>query len=244
MEIYKFSYDNETDALNSLAKYYGITIEKISSKLTEIKELLDEQATLQADSGRYVLCIRLLLDADPEPKNIKLRVNYYHHCSCDGSLEWFKEGLLNGTEGLKAFVTKVNLLLPNLLSEQVFEELNNRLKQRTDGELYFRKGNTGVFAYSRLDEACNTSTYDFPEVFLDLSDRANSNRLKEELKNVLKPTVVKFYKDYDKNDFDWIIFNYWKLVCQKFDERATHNSFDIGRGKTIPFEQIEKIFLI
>lgn len=149
MEIYKFSYD----ALNSLSKYYGISVEKIKIKLREIKKLIDQNKAVGGDQGMSLLNIRLLLNAKPEKKIIKARVSYYHHTTSDDTPDWFQDGLLSNKKGLDSYITKIKSLIPNLLTDSVIDES------------FFKKEDLGAHAYSRLEEAKIDSSYDFPDFF-------------------------------------------------------------------------------
>ena len=244
MHIYKFSYDSEEDAINSLAKYYEVNSRDIYLKLEQINDLVKEAQDIPyADVGKYTWCIKQILTNKKEKQEFKIRVSYYHHCGTDGSLEWFKDGLLNNFEGLESFVKKLSVICKDIFSEVLIEELRSKLKERFQGE---GKGKdaVGVFAFTRLEEAKNDINYDLPEIIRDITDSEVKKKITKELKQNLVSTVVKFYKEYDQHEIDWILFKYWYLVCQKFDKGITSDSDDIGEGRTIPFEQIEEIFYL
>lgn len=242
MEIYNFSYDDENDALNSLSMYYGISVEKIKSKLNEINTLLKNDV-LEWDSGTYAWHIRLLLDAEPEQKNMKIRVSYYHRCGSDGTLEWFKEGLLHCPEGIKIFLNKTINIVPELTEYkgEILRRSVIHLNDESNGEA------NGPFAFSTLREAKLRNEFDLPELFFGNTGQFSFVQdlvpIQEKLKIKLKPTIVKFYKEYNPENIDWIVCNYWQLICQKFDESFTSDSLDVGKGKNIPFEQIQEIFI-
>lgn len=56
---------------------------------------------------------------------------------------------------------------------------------------------------------------------------------------VLKPTVVKFYVERDITELNNILEHYWELVWN--DEGVGQTGTNVGRGKTIPYENIERI---
>lgn len=240
--VHKFSFNHEDDALESLATYYEVDKKLIYEKLRKINNLVKEQGKLcDTDIGKYAYCIRRLL-TDKEEKSVdKLRVSYYHRCGSDGTLEWFGDGLLNCNDGFKKFIEKISNLYPSLLSENLKDELNGRLKERFKGEAFGRQA-VGIFAFTRLEEAKIRKSYDLPEIFMDISNLETRKSITTFLKSKLKPTVVKFYKEYDPNELDSILFTYWYLICQKFDEGITSNSLDVGCGKVIPLENIEHIY--
>lgn len=242
--FYEFSYDNEEDALDSLSKYYEIKKDVIFANLNEINDLIKEKIELEdKDVGKYAWLIRKLLIDKKENNYLKLRVNYYHHCGSDGTLEWFKEGLLNNFDGLTCFLSKIEELFPMFLNDHLKTELRQRMEIRFQGEAFGKKA-VGVYAYSRFQEAKSRNAYDFPEIFSDIGNIEMRNKIKLFLKEKLKPTVVKFYVDLPSNDLDEILFNYWYLICQKFDEDIMSNSYDIGKGNTIPFNQIKQIHMV
>lgn len=242
MEIYKFSFDDENDALSNLSKYYGVSTEKIKSKLKEINTLLKNEA-LEWDIGKYARNIRLLLDAEPEPQIMKIKVSYYHRCGSDGTLDWFKEGLLHSPEGIKIFLNKSIKIVPELsdYKSEILRRSIIHLNSENKGKA------TGPFAFTTLREAKVRNAFDLPELFFGITGQyslvVELEPIQEKLKMQLKPTIVKFYREYNSENIDWIILKYWKLICQKFDESFTSDSLNVGKGKTIPCEHIEKIFL-
>lgn len=56
---------------------------------------------------------------------------------------------------------------------------------------------------------------------------------------VLKPTVVKFYVERDITELNNILEYYWESVWN--DEEVGQTATNAGRGKTIPYENIERI---
>lgn len=81
--------------------------------------------------------------------------------------------------------------------------------------------------------------YALPEIFCDIKSIEVIDILKQYLKDNLVQTVVKFYKQYESNE---ILYTYWQLVFQQFDEALTSNSQDVGKGIDIPFHHIERIY--
>ena len=106
-KTYNFSFDDEDDALKSLMEYYEIDNDVIDKNLSEINRLVKEKEDIGSnDIGMYTHCIRMLLTPKVEKSINKIRVSYYHRCGSDGTLEWFKEGLLNSEDGLKNLFIK------------------------------------------------------------------------------------------------------------------------------------------
>ena len=131
----------------------------------------------------------------------------------------------------------------NIVGETLSSELSFKLKERIKYES-FGNNKVGVFAFSRLQEARKRDAFDLPEIFWDIGDRKIRDEIEKSLKKILKPTIIKFYKEYSVSELDVILFKYWYLICQKFDDEYTSDSNDVGQGVDIPFEQIQEIFVI
>ena len=86
----------------------------------------------------------------------------------------------------------------------------------------------------------NRNAFDLPEIFMDIDIPAVESKLKD----TLRPTIVKFYKDYDPMELDSILFKYWYLICQRYDEALTSDSEDVGKGVKIPFSNIERLIYL
>ena len=118
--IYKFSYDSRNDAISSLAKYYSVTYNNLESKLTEVFQYIDQLKDENlfedyASNGLMLYQISCMINSNlSDVEGAKIRISFYHRCSTNGTLEWFKEGLLNNVDGIEAFIRKIEKLEPEI----------------------------------------------------------------------------------------------------------------------------------
>ena len=241
--IYKFSYDSRNDAISSLAKYYSVTYNNLESKLTEVFQYIDQLKDENlfedyASNGLMLYQISCMINSNlSDVEGAKLRISFYHRCSTNGTLEWFKEGLLNNVDGIEAFIRKIEKLEPEIkkinLNLESITAMSRKKEWDTDkSEL------VGIHGFYRLRDAKDktNSGFDIPEI---LDDYKIYHQIKEKLESTLKSSVVKFYVDRELSEVHGILREYWEFLWN--DESISYAGIDVGKGKTIPFENIERL---
>lgn len=241
--IYKFSYDSRNDAISSLAKYYSVTYNNLESKLTEVFQYIDQLKDENlfedyASNGLMLYQISCMLNSNlSDIEGAKIRISFYHRCSTNGTLEWFKEGLLNNVDGIEAFIRKIEKLEPEIkkinLNLESIKAMSRKKEWDTDkSEL------VGIHGFYRLRDAKDktNSGFDIPEI---LDDYKIYHQIKEKLESTLKSSVVKFYVDRELSEVHGILREYWEFLWN--DESIGYAGIDVGKGKTIPFENIERL---
>ena len=172
-----------------------------------------------------------------EKNDSKLRISYYHRCLTDGTKEWFKKGLLNNLEGIKCFINKILELKPETRSlkldiDRIIRKSKNKAFDEEKVEL------DGICGFYRYQDAIH-SNYGLPEIFQDVGLYES---LETYLFPVLKLTTVKFYVEREMNECNSIVSKYWEaLYLTQDEEEELESGLNVGRGKTIPFENIEWI---
>ena len=238
--IYKFSYDSRNDAISSLAKYYSVTYNNLESKLTEVFQYIDQLKDENlfedyASNGLMLYQISCMINSNlSDVEGAKIRISFYHRCSTNGTLEWFKEGLLNNVDGIEAFIRKIEKLEPEIkkinLNLESITAMSRKKEWDTDkSEL------VGIHGFYRLRDAKDktNSGFDIPEI---LDDYKIYHQIKEKLESTLKSSVVKFYVDRELSEVHGILREYWEFLWN--DESISYAGIDVGKGKTIPFENI------
>ena len=241
--IYKFSYDSRNDAISSLAKYYSVTYNNWESKLTEVFQYIDQLKDENlfedyASNGLMLYQISCMINSNlSDVEGAKIRISFYHRCSTNGTLEWFKEGLLNNVDGIEAFIRKIEKLEPEIkkinLNLESITAMSRKKEWDTDkSEL------VGIHGFYRLRDAKDktNSGFDIPEI---LDDYKIYHQIKEKLESTLKSSVVKFYVDRELSEVHGILREYWEFLWN--DESISYAGIDVGKGKTIPFENIERL---
>ena len=241
--IYKFSYDSRNDAISSLAKYYSVTYNNLESKLTEVFQYIDQLKDENlfedyASNGLMLYQISCMINSNlSDVEGAKIRIRFYHRCSTNGTLEWFKEGLLNNVDGIEAFIRKIEKLEPEIkkinLNLESITAMSRKKEWDTDkSEL------VGIHGFYRLRDAKDktNSGFDIPEI---LDDYKIYHQIKEKLESTLKSSVVKFYVDRELSEVHGILREYWEFLWN--DESISYAGIDVGKGKTIPFENIERL---
>ena len=241
--IYKFSYDSRNDAISSLAKYYSVTYNNLESKLTEVFQYIDQLKDENlfedyASNGLMLYQISCMINSNlSDVEGANIRISFYHRCSTNGTLEWFKEGLLNNVDGIEAFIRKIEKLEPEIkkinLNLESITAMSRKKEWDTDkSEL------VGIHGFYRLRDAKDktNSGFDIPEI---LDDYKIYHQIKEKLESTLKSSVVKFYVDRELSEVHGILREYWEFLWN--DESISYAGIDVGKGKTIPFENIERL---
>lgn len=241
-DVFVFSFDNDEDALNTLAKYYQTTKEHIVSKLKILKKLYREYQNSN-NSTLFLMAIIGCLKSEPlDLKSNRFKVYFYHRTGSDGTKEWFSKGLLNSKEGIASFVSNIHSIYPNL---GIRDYENAMLAQDTQkhGYLYREIGSKslGPFAFYCKEDACaltdQRSFFDLPEIFYDV---ANGRQIYDDLIIKLHPTVVKFWVEKPIDYFDYFLLIYWSCILDKNFEPGA----DVGRGQNIPFKNIDEIITL
>jgi hypothetical protein len=244
--IYKFSYDDKEDAIKSLANYYSISVDTLKSKIIDVYNYIenlksDDFYSEYFDNGMMLVNIGYLLNPNLcELENSKIHISFYHRCASDGKDNWFKEGLLNSVDGIECFWHKLVSLVPDIEEIGIsLESLKKRIRRKGfDEEQSEKDGINGFYRYKDAIDKEN-SGFNIPEVFDDLCKGESYQKLKSKILTVLKPTVVKFYVERDITELNNILRYYWELVGN--DEDVGQTATNVGRGKTIPYENIERI---
>lgn len=241
--IYKFSYDDRNDAIQSLANYYSVESNYLKSQLKDIFlyiQNLKDEGLYYEQMLNGMMQVNIALKLNPSFRNEtndKLRISYYHSCLTDGTKEWFKEGLLNNLEGIKCFINKILELKPEIRSlkldiDRIIRKSKNKAFDEEQIEL------DGICGFYRYQDAIH-SNYGLPEIF---QDAGLYEGLETYLLPVLKLTTVKFYVEREMNECNSIVSKYWEALYLTQDEEGELESgLNVGRGKTIPFENIEWI---
>lgn len=233
-EIFVFSFDNDEDALNTLARYHQTTIENIRSKWEILKTLYEEYQE-SPNQSMFLLAINYCLGTDP--LNISdpfFKIYFYHRTGSDGTKSWFSNGLLNSRDGISSFVLNVHTLYPELNFHEYESAMLGKDTQKHMSKI------VGPFAFYRKNDATkNTyqrSFLNLPEVLFDV---ANNEEVYNFLLTELDPTVVKFWVEKPIIYLDSYIITYWNLLLGD-SERST----DVGRGTNIPSENIVEIITL
>ncbi|MHA3051787.1 hypothetical protein [Acinetobacter sp. ANC 4640] len=241
MNIYKFSYDSQQDALNSLANYYQVSVEEINSRIHKIKAIINKlHSYVDRDIGFALWEIRDLLNQEQrELDNPIFQISFYHRCVTNGQQSWFEDGLLNSLDGIASFMQKVIVLVSEDMGIKIESLQSIILTKSLDEE---KSETDGINGFYRLKDAKSSTGFDIPEVFSDYSSGEKYSELKTKILTVLEPTIVKFYVEREINELDRILKNYWELVLD--DKLVTQSGDNAGRGKIIPPSQIEKIIYL
>ena len=226
-----------------LAKYYSVTYNNLESKLTEVFQYIDQLKDENlfedyASNGLMLYQISCMINSNlSDVEGAKIRISFYHRCSTNGTLEWFKEGLLNNVDGIEAFIRKIEKLEPEIkkinLNLESITAMSRKKEWDTDkSEL------VGIHGFYRLRDAKDktNSGFDIPEI---LDDYKIYHQIKEKLESTLKSSVVKFYVDRERSEVHGILREYWEFLWN--DESISYAGIDVGKGKTIPFENIERL---
>lgn len=249
MNIYKFSYDDKEEAIRSLANYYSISVDTLNYKIIDVYSYIenlksDDLYSEYSANGMMLVNIGYLLNPNLcELENSKIQISFYHRCASDGKDYWFKEGLLNSVDGIECFKHKLVSLVPDIEKMGIsLESLKKLIRRKGLAEEQSEKD--GVNGFYRYKDAIDkeNSGFDISEVFNDLCKGESYQKLKSEILTVLKPTVVKFYVERDITELNEILKYYWELILN--DDSVTTHGTNAGKGKTIPYENIEKIYYI
>ncbi|MCG5226814.1 hypothetical protein [Acinetobacter pittii] len=230
-ELFVFSYDDDNDALNTLATYYQITTKEIHSKIESLQQLYEDFKVAQ-NATTFLYMIPVLLDATPlKIDNERFKIYFYHRTGSDCTKEWFAKGLLNSREGISNFVSNVERLYPDLNIKPYEDAMLGHDQQKHKFEV------VGPFAFLRkIDAIQNTfqkSFLDLPEIFFDV---AHNDDIYEILLGLLHPTLVKFWVYKDSDFFEAYLLDYWCSLLGNYEI-----GLDVGFGKHIPFENIVEI---
>ncbi|WP_445406014.1 hypothetical protein [Acinetobacter pittii] len=241
-ELFIFSYDDDEDALNTLAKYHQTTKKNIRSKWRKLRRFYGEYQKFH-NQNNFLRAITACLGSKPlDISNSVFRIFFYHRTGSDGTKEWFSRGLLNSREGIVNFVANVHSLFPEL---GILDYENQMLVQdfQKHGFLYNSIGSTslGPFGFFRKKDACalteQRSFLNLPEIFYDV---AHKSSIYSELIDKLHPTVVKFWVEKPTNDIDHYLLTYWMCLLDKNIEPGD----DVGCGQNIPFENIVDVIIL
>lgn len=233
-ELFIFSYDDDEDALNTLARYYQTTKEHIRSKWRKLKKLYREYQKSQHQTY-FLLGIIACLGSDPlDISNPVFKIFFYHRTGSDGTKEWFSNGLLNSRDGISSFVLNVHTLYPELNFHEYESAMLGKDTQKHMSKI------VGPFAFYRKKDAIKNSYQrsflNLPEVLFDV---ANNEEVYNFLLTELNPTVVKFWVEKPTDYLESYISTYWDMLLGDC-ERST----DVGRGKNIPSENIVEIITL
>lgn len=233
-EIFVFSYDNDEDVLNTLAKYHQTTNENIFAKWETLKQLYAEYHESQ-NQALFLMAIYGCLSTQPlNLKGSTFKIFFYHRTGSNGTKAWFSKGLLNSRDGISSFVSNIDSLYPELN----FKEYEGALLGK-DSQKHMSKV-VGPFAFFRKKDAIENSYQrsflNLPEVLFDV---AKGEQIYDFLLRELKPTVVKFWVEKPLEYLDYYIVAYWELLLG-CSERGT----DVGRGKSISSKNILEVITL
>lgn len=236
--LFKFEYDSDEDAMETLASYHQTSVHNIRSNWKELRKIYKAFVDSKNDAAFLSLIMACLKVGYLETKDQTFRVYFYHRTGSNGSLEWFSQGLLNSREGISSFAKNVHNILPQLNFLDYEQAMLSKDFQKHGGLTANCKANSvGPFAFYRLKDASHKAKYSFdlPEILIDTLN----NDVYEELLSILQPTVVKFWIEKPIKYIDSYIIRYWKYLLG--DQEAGD---DVGKGGNIPFENIEKIIIL
>ncbi|WP_198077737.1 hypothetical protein [Acinetobacter calcoaceticus] len=230
-ELFVFSYDDDNDALNTLATYYQITTEEIHSKMESLQEIYEDYK-ITKNATTFLYMIPVILDTTPlKIDNEKFKIYFYHRTGSDCTKEWFAKGLLNSRDGISSFVSNVGRVYPDLKVNSYEDAMLGRDLQKHQFKV------VGPFAFLRkIDAIENTyqrSFLNLPEIFFDVS---YNDDIYEILLSLLHPTLVKFWVYKPSEYFESYLLDYWCSLLGNYEK-----GFDVGNGKNIPFENIVEI---
>lgn len=233
-EQFIFSYDDDEDALNTLARYHQTTKEHIRSKWRILKKLYREYQQSQNQTF-FLWAIISCLGADPlDISNPIFKIFFYHRTGSDGTRSWFSNGLLNSRDGISSFVLNVHSLYPELNFHKYKNAMLGKDTQKHMSQI------VGPFAFYRKKDAIkNTyqrSFLNLPEVLFDV---AHNEEVYNFLLTELDPTVVKFWVEKPIIFLESFIITYWDLLLGD-----SERSLDVGRGTNIPSENIVEIITL
>ncbi|EKU38753.1 hypothetical protein [Acinetobacter sp. WC-141] len=238
-ELFIFSYDDDEDALNTLARYYQTTKEHIRSKWRKLKIVYREYQESHHQTY-FLMGIIACLGSDPlDISNPVFKIFFYHRTGSDGTKEWFSKGLLNSKDGIVNFVANIHSQYPDLGISDYESQMLAKDSQK-HGPLYYSTGTTslGPFGFYRKEDACalteQRSFLNLSEIFYDV---AHNSPIYSDLIEKLHPTVVKFWVEKPTKYIDHYLLTYWMCLLDKSIEPGD----DVGRGQNIPFENIEEV---
>lgn len=154
----------------------------------------------------------------------------YHNTGSNGKMEWFSNGLLNKSYGIRSFISNLNMIY-NIDFYEFEERLASKCieKNKLDED-------DGPYAFLTNDFAKKINGFDMPEVFSDFKcDRLNN--LLIQAKQYLVPTTVVFWYHSPIEMLD----RYIKAYCSIILDDGTFETTSIEINHNIPFENIVSI---
>lgn len=174
---------------------------------------------------------------------------YYHRSIYDGNSSWYRNGLMNATDGAIAFLEHLRSKLPPECNFETVSALAiANITDRTNMEPAW---GGGPYAFDRLEDAKNAQKssmdYSTPEFFRGDSwsfianGCCNADMLIEICKKNFEPVVVKFLAKPTKTE--WYVNNLWHyLHCKRFDLELTTNHYSfVGGGQVVKHDQIVEL---
>lgn len=240
-----FSCDDEVDAIRSLARIYRVDVGLVDevAKGHWPSFILDSADSYhdQFDSRYTPSLMARHLSAKPVWEIGE--VAYYHRTVYDGSVDWFKDGLLPAPEGPEVLLEKIDKWF--VLDDKLRQLALAKIKHRNNLE---GVGSGGPYAFDILDVAKNANRsgldYSLPEFLGECLNEVSLPfsyvaELLSVLQRKLKPVVVKF--SASPCDADQYINNLWHYLFLKHNGEewgdAYHYTF-FGGGKSVSATRI------
>lgn len=238
-DLFVMSYDSDDDAIQTLANYHQTTIENIRKKWNSLLKICHEYY-ISKNQVMFLWAINGCLGTNDI--NIELptfKIYFYHRTGSNGELAWFSAGLLNSRDGIRKFSENIRTFYPDI-DFSGYEELmlSKDLEKHSFAASKQESESVGPFAFYRLKDAKNEKKhfYNLSEIFYDVAHKEKFYTL---LLSRLQPTVVKFWVEKPIAYLDHCICQYWLSLLM--DQEAGP---DVGRGRNIPYENIDKIILL
>ena len=230
-------FGNTQEALESLAKCYGVDLDVIESNLPQLKSLYKEYF-YHDDDVLLLKSITILLSgkSDIDINFTTFRIHFYHRTSYSGDINWFSKGLLSGPEAIGQYIQNLHDLAPdlNLIQDQKILIDKNKYKHP-----YFKPQNDEVYAFLNLKSAKlkKYHFYNYSEIIYDYTE--NNPLLLDQIKNLVTPCTVEFYLEKDSKSLKCYLFHYWRLLLDESDE--TCGGVKSNSKGDVPFENIINI---
>ncbi len=234
------SCDSIPDAIRSLADFYQLDV----SRIWDIYESSWPEFLCNFEifgDERLAWCLGKYLNATDDLQ-WDFKACYYHRSRYNGRENWFREGLLNNCEGVKALFSKLRFMQGWSPAWDVAEDIAMKVLIFRDSDSVDRQG---PHAFSVLEEALSTNDFDYtlPEFLsLNLSEWQSYQDLKKVVSDFIvkntHPVIVKFSST--PTNFNVYINDLWRYLSYRKFGHPLENEFQkyCGNGMAIPFSDI------
>lgn len=244
------SCDDKADAVQSLARIYGVDVDKVAGISNgNWPNFISESTAPYQDlfDSRYVPQL-MAQHLNGNPTWEFGEVAYYHRTAYDGSADWFQDGLLASHEAACAFLNKIAGIVPLGSDDRALALANIRDRECSEGA-----DSGGPYAFDVFDDARDADQagmdYSLPEFFVGNAWAGKygvcyAAPILESLRKKLKPVVVKF--SGNSSDPDAYITNLWQYVFRAWigEPMSATSHFPCtfcGEGRTVSPDRIIQI---